>query len=90
VPRTTIRRGSALTAKLLIGGPALLYVAIFGTLCVIAIVFATCDRYVFVLKWMTMSLFAYVAALFAVHVDWNDALAGVYVVRAFRTVGLAI
>jgi len=71
--------------KLLIGGPALLYVAIFGTLCVIAIVFASYDRYVFVLKWMTLSLFAYVAALFAVHVDWNDALAGVFVPRIIWT-----
>jgi NRAMP (natural resistance-associated macrophage protein)-like metal ion transporter len=82
----TINIGADLSAmadatKLLIGGPALLYVAIFGTLCVIAIVFANYDRYVFVLKWMTLSLFAYVAALFAVHVDWNDALAGVLVPR---------
>jgi NRAMP (natural resistance-associated macrophage protein)-like metal ion transporter len=86
----TINIGADLSAmadatKLLIGGPALLYVAIFGTLCVIAIVFANYDRYVFVLKWMTLSLFAYVAALFAVHVDWNDALAGVFVPRVIWT-----
>jgi NRAMP (natural resistance-associated macrophage protein)-like metal ion transporter len=86
----TINIGADLSAmadatKLLIGGPALLYVAIFGTLCVIAIVFANYDRYVFVLKWMTLSLFAYVAALFAVHVDWNDALAGVFVPRIIWT-----
>jgi NRAMP (natural resistance-associated macrophage protein)-like metal ion transporter len=86
----TINIGADLSAmadatKLLIGGPALLYVAIFGTLCVLAIVFAKYDRYVFVLKWMTLSLFAYVAALFAVHVDWNDALAGVFVPRIIWT-----
>jgi NRAMP (natural resistance-associated macrophage protein)-like metal ion transporter len=86
----TINIGADLSAmadatKLLVGGPALLYVAIFGTLCVLAIVFAKYDRYVFVLKWMTLSLFAYVAALFAVHVDWKDALAGVFVPRIIWT-----
>jgi len=48
----TINIGADLSAmadatKLLIGGPALLYVAIFGTLCVLAIVFTKYDRYVF-------------------------------------------
>src|SRR3954471_6970935 len=34
-----------------------------------------------VLKWLTLSLFAYVAALFAAHVDWGSALAGLLVPR---------
>jgi Mn2+/Fe2+ NRAMP family transporter len=38
-------------------------------------------RYVFVLKWLTLSLFAYVAALFAANVPWGDALLGVLVPR---------
>jgi NRAMP (natural resistance-associated macrophage protein)-like metal ion transporter len=82
----TINIGADLSAmadatKLLIGGPGLLYVVVFGTICVAGIVFTNYDRYVFVLKWMTLSLFAYVAALFAVHVHWADALAGVFVPR---------
>jgi Mn2+/Fe2+ NRAMP family transporter len=62
-------------SKLLIGGPAFLYVAVFATICVTGIVFTSYDRYVMVLKWLTLSLFAYVAALFAAHVDWSQALA---------------
>jgi NRAMP (natural resistance-associated macrophage protein)-like metal ion transporter len=59
----------------------LLYVAVFATICVTGIVFTSYDRYVMVLKWLTLSLFAYVAALFAAHVDWGPALAGLLVPR---------
>src|SRR6266581_4621780 len=64
----TINIGADLSAmgdslKLLIGGPSAIYVFVFGTICVIAIVFMNYDRYVMVLKWTTLSLFAYVAAL---------------------------
>lgn len=38
-------------------------------------VFVPYHRYVFFLKWLTLSLFAYVAVLFAVHVPWHEALA---------------
>ena len=68
-------------AKLLIGGHPLVYVLIFGLLSVVGIVFTSYQRYVFVLKWLTLSLFAYVAALFAVKVNWADALIGVLVPR---------
>jgi Mn2+/Fe2+ NRAMP family transporter len=68
-------------SKLLIGGPGFLYVAVFATICVTGIVFTSYDRYVMVLKWLTLSLFAYVAALFAAHVDWVQALAGLFVPR---------
>ena len=37
-------------------------------------VFVPYHRYVFFLKWLTLSLFAYVAVLFAVHVPWGEAL----------------
>lgn len=37
-------------------------------------VFVPYHRYVFFLKWLTLSLFAYVAVLFAVHVPWSEAL----------------
>jgi NRAMP (natural resistance-associated macrophage protein)-like metal ion transporter len=60
--------GAAL--KLLIGGPAGLYVALFGVVSVLLEVFVRYSRYVSVLKWLSLSLFAYVATLFAVKVDW--------------------
>jgi Mn2+/Fe2+ NRAMP family transporter len=62
--------GAAL--KLLIGGPQLLYVAGFGVFSVLLEVFMRYSRYVSVLKWLSLSLFAYVATLFSVHVNWGD------------------
>jgi Mn2+/Fe2+ NRAMP family transporter len=38
-------------------------------------IFVPYHRYVSLLKWLTLSLFAYVAVLFTVHVPWSDALA---------------
>ena len=59
--------------KLLVDGPALLYVAAFGAVTVLLEVFVRYARYVSVLKWLTLSLFAYVATLFVVHVPWPTA-----------------
>src|SRR5450631_624384 len=96
----TINIGADLSAmadavRLLIGGPAALYVVVLGAICVVAIVFMTYARYVSVLKWMTLSLFAYVAALFATKVPWGEALLGVLIPRiiwssAYFTTLLAI
>lgn len=60
--------GAAL--KLLIGGPALAYVAGFGVVTVLLEVFSRYSRYVAVLKWLTLSLFAYVGVAFVVQVPW--------------------
>jgi len=68
-------------AKLLLGGPSFLYVVVFGTICVAGIVFVHYDRCVMVLKWLTLSLFAYVAALLATNVPWAEALSGALVPR---------
>src|SRR5258707_12715965 len=68
-------------AKLLIGGPGILYVIMFGVTSVVAQIFLDYKRYVAVLKWLTLSLFAYVAALAFAHVSWSEALTGVLVPR---------
>lgn len=65
--------------RLLIGGPSALYVVVFGVASVLAIVFLHYGTYVRVLKWLTLSLFAYVAALFASNVPWSEAAFGVLV-----------
>jgi Mn2+/Fe2+ NRAMP family transporter len=65
--------------NLLIGGPGLLYVALFGIVCVLGPTFLDYKRYVQVLKWSCLSLFAYVAALATVHVPWGEALKGLVV-----------
>jgi NRAMP (natural resistance-associated macrophage protein)-like metal ion transporter len=67
--------------KLLIGGPAILYVVLFGTVSVLSQVFVEYDRYVFILKWLTLSLFAYVIALAVVHVPWLQAAKGLLIPR---------
>jgi NRAMP (natural resistance-associated macrophage protein)-like metal ion transporter len=62
--------------KLLIGGPGIVYVVAFGVLSVAAQIFFDYKRYVSVLKWLTLCLFAYVAALIVAKVSWSEALSG--------------
>jgi NRAMP (natural resistance-associated macrophage protein)-like metal ion transporter len=68
--------GMADAARLLLGGPAFLYVLAFGLICVFGVVFVEYSRYVMVLKWLTLSLFAYVGTLFAANVPWPKAISG--------------
>jgi len=68
--------GMADAARLLLGGPAFLYVLAFGLICVFGVVFIEYSRYVMVLKWLTLSLFAYVGTLFAANVPWPKAISG--------------
>ena len=63
--------GAAL--QLLVGGPLLPYVAAFAAVSVGLEVFVRYARYVIVLKWLTLSLFAYVATVLVSGVDWGQA-----------------
>jgi Mn2+/Fe2+ NRAMP family transporter len=65
--------------KLLIGGPRIFYVIAFGVVSVAAQIFFDYKRYVAVLKWLTLSLFAYVIALAVAKVPWGEALRGVLI-----------
>ena len=58
--------------KLLIGGSARLYVVLFALGCATLEIFSSYNRYVAILKWSTLSLFAYVATVLVVHVSWID------------------
>ncbi len=62
--------------KLLIGGPRVPYVVVFGSVSVLAQIFLDYNRYVAILKWLTLALFAYVITLAAVKVPWGEALRG--------------
>jgi NRAMP (natural resistance-associated macrophage protein)-like metal ion transporter len=62
----------AAALKLLVSGPALVYVAGFAVLSAVLEVFVRYARYVSVLKWLTTSLFAYVATVFVVEVPWAE------------------
>jgi NRAMP (natural resistance-associated macrophage protein)-like metal ion transporter len=62
--------------KLIVGGPSILYVIVFGVFTVLAQVFLAYKRYVSILKWLTLVLFAYVVTLFVVHISWLDVVKG--------------
>jgi NRAMP (natural resistance-associated macrophage protein)-like metal ion transporter len=64
--------GAAL--QLLVGGPILLYAVLFGLTCILLEVFISYARYAAILKWATLSLFAYVGVVFFAHVPWGKAL----------------
>src|SRR3984893_2577665 len=57
--------------RLLIGGPRGFYVILFAAACTTLEIFSSYQRYVKILKWMTLSLFAYVATALIVHVPWG-------------------
>jgi NRAMP (natural resistance-associated macrophage protein)-like metal ion transporter len=59
---------------LVIGGPTLLYTAGFGVVSVVLEVFVRYARYVPILKWLTLSLFAYVGVVLVVGVPWGVVL----------------
>ncbi|MDQ0036727.1 NRAMP (natural resistance-associated macrophage protein)-like metal ion transporter [Variovorax boronicumulans] len=61
-------------AALVIGGPKAAYAVFFGLLSLGLQIWLPYERYVRVLKWLTLSLLAYVAVAFAAHVDWIEAL----------------
>ena len=64
----------AASLHLLLPGPLLLYVSLFGLISVGLEVFVSYNRYVSVLKWTTLSLFAYVAVVFVAGVPLREAV----------------
>ena len=64
--------GAALA--LLLPGPVLVYTAMFGVVSVLLEVFLSYDRYARILKWATLSLFAYVGVVFVADVPVGEAL----------------
>jgi Mn2+/Fe2+ NRAMP family transporter len=57
---------------LLLPGPKWLYVLLFSVICVAMQLLLQYTRYVAVLKWFTLSLFAYFAVLAVAHVSWGQ------------------
>jgi Mn2+/Fe2+ NRAMP family transporter len=64
--------GAAL--RLMLPGPQTPYVAGFAALIVVLEVFMQYSSYASVLRWLTLSLFAYVATVFVVGVPWGTVL----------------
>jgi NRAMP (natural resistance-associated macrophage protein)-like metal ion transporter len=72
----TINLGADLGAmadasRLLVPGPAWLFIVLFAAICVYMQVFLQYTRYVAVLKWLTLALFAYFAAVVTIKIDWG-------------------
>ncbi len=62
--------------NLLVGGPTLLYCVLFALVSVLLEVFIPYKTYSAILKWLTLSLFAYVGTIFVVQINWNEVLQG--------------
>ena len=75
VAANTINLGADLGAMaaalhLLVDGPTVVYIAGFAIVTVLAEVFVRYARYASVLRWLTLSLFAYVGVVFTVGAPW--------------------
>jgi len=79
--------GAAL--HLLIGGRVILYTLGFGLLCIMLETFLSYRRYASVLKFTTISLFAYVAVVFTVHVPWRSSLTALIIPHIAWTAAFA-
>jgi NRAMP (natural resistance-associated macrophage protein)-like metal ion transporter len=58
-------------AKLVLGGPVQLYVVLLGVFSLLLQVFVPYERYARYLKWLTLTLFVYVAIVFVIPFDWK-------------------
>ena len=57
---------------LLVAGSPQLYVVVFAVGCALLEIFSRYERYASILKWTSVSLFAYVATALVVHVPWGQ------------------
>ncbi|HTW53829.1 MAG TPA: divalent metal cation transporter [Stellaceae bacterium] len=64
---------------LLVAGPAQLYVVAFAVGCALLEVFSRYERYASILKWTSISLFAYVATALVVDVPWGQVALSTFV-----------
>jgi Mn2+/Fe2+ NRAMP family transporter len=64
---------------MVLGGPEYLYVLLFGAICVSMEVLLQYSRYVSVLKWLSLVLFAYFGTMLVVRVPWGAVARGLFV-----------
>jgi NRAMP (natural resistance-associated macrophage protein)-like metal ion transporter len=75
-------------AALVAGGGDHVFTIAFALTCVLLQLYVPYRQYARVLKWLTLSLFAYVAVLLLVRIDWPQALLGLVWPREFGTAAL--
>jgi len=61
------------SAHLMLGGPAWIYLLVMGLVSIALQIFVPYTRYVKYLKFLAISLLAYVITAFLVHIDWHAA-----------------
>jgi Mn2+/Fe2+ NRAMP family transporter len=81
--------------RLLVGGPTLAYVVLFGMLSALLQVLMPYPRYAPLLKWLVTALFAYVGTVFVVHVPWAEVVAStlwpsIHLSRTYMLVTVAV
>src|SRR3984893_3733401 len=62
------------SAHMLFGGPAWMHLLVMGLISILLQIFVPYTRYVKYLKFLVLSLMAYVVTAFLVHIDWPAAL----------------
>ena len=67
--------------RLVVGGPVLVYIALFGIGCLAAEILIPYHTYSGYLKTLTLVLFAYVATAFTIRIPWAQVLAATFVPR---------
>ena len=65
--------------NLLVGGPAHLYCVLFALVSVVLQVRIPYKTYSGILKWLTLSLFAYVGTIFVVQINWPEVIRGTFI-----------
>ncbi len=63
--------------QLVVGGPSQVYTVAFGVVCLALEIYLSYRRYVTFLKWLTLTLFAYVAVALVANVSWPAVLSGI-------------
>jgi NRAMP (natural resistance-associated macrophage protein)-like metal ion transporter len=64
---------------LLIGGPRLVYVVMFGVVCAGLQIYIPYDRYAPVLRWLTVALFSYFGTALFVKLPWGEIARGFFI-----------
>ena len=62
--------------RLVVGGSPHIYAIMFGGVCMLLQVFLSYRQYVYYLKWLTLTLLAYVGVIFAVRLPLQEVLVG--------------
>ena len=65
--------------KLLIGGSEHLYIVLLAGISVVMQIRIPYSRYAKILRWLCLALFAYVATIFTIKINWGEALRGTFI-----------